>query len=139
MPHYSLESRRKLATCHEDLQRVFNEVIQHVDCTISEGYRSVERQTFLYSQGRTRPGKIITNIDGVNKKGEHNYYPSHAVDATPWPIDYADIEKQYYFGGYVMATADQLGILIRWGGDWDGDEEFEDQKLIDLPHFEVIL
>jgi peptidoglycan L-alanyl-D-glutamate endopeptidase CwlK len=27
---------------------------------------------------------------------------------------------------------------IRWGGDWDGDQDFRDQTFDDLAHFELI-
>jgi hypothetical protein len=34
-----------------------------------------------------------------------------------------------------------IGLMqydIRWGGDWDRDNDFSDQKLNDLCHFELI-
>jgi len=30
-----------------------------------------------------------------------------------------------------------MGIRLRWGGDWDGDTELDDNKFDDLPHFEL--
>jgi peptidoglycan L-alanyl-D-glutamate endopeptidase CwlK len=48
------------------------------------------------------------------------------VDVAPYPIDWEDYEKFYWFGGY-----------IRWGGDWDGDGDFKDQTLVDLVHWEI--
>src|SRR6267378_1680463 len=42
-----------------------------------EGYRTVERQQWLYGSGRPnaqpygRPGPIVTNADGVRKKSKH--------------------------------------------------------------------
>ncbi len=42
----------------------------------------------------------------------------------------------YYFAGFVMGTAAAMGVRLRWGGDWDGDTELDDQKFRDLVHFE---
>ena len=40
--------------------------------------------------------------------------------------------------GYIQATADKLGIKIRWGGDWDSDGDLDDQTFMDLGHFELV-
>ena len=45
--------------------------------------------------------------------------------------------KTYAFGGFVKGVASQKGIKIRWGGDWDSDNDLHDQNFIDLPHFEL--
>ncbi len=37
----------------------------------------------------------------------------------------------------MLAAAHDLGIELRWGGDWDRDAEFDDQTFNDLPHFEL--
>ena len=62
-----------------------------------------------------------------------------------WPDQQPTIELQIaamkrfvYFAGYVKRVADDLGIAIRWGGDWDGDGDFSDQTFHDLPHFELV-
>ena len=54
MPKFSNRSAERLATCHADLQRLFNEVIKKYDCTILEGHRSNERQEELYRQGKSK-------------------------------------------------------------------------------------
>jgi peptidoglycan L-alanyl-D-glutamate endopeptidase CwlK len=36
---------------------------------VFEGYRSVERQLYLYAQGRTRPGSIVTNAQSPHFHG----------------------------------------------------------------------
>ena len=43
------------------------------------------------------------------------------------------------FAGYVKGVAEDLGIAIPWGGDWDGDGDFSDQRFHDLPHFELTM
>jgi len=36
-----------------------------------------------------------------------------------------------------MGVASQMGIKIRWGGDWDSDGSVCDNKFNDLVHFEL--
>ena len=119
----------QLGSCHSDLQRLFNEVIKHYDCTILEGHRTEDRQNELYENGKSK-------VKFPNSK--HNSFPSMAVDVVPYPIDWDDTRRFYMFVGIVRGIASQLGINIRCGADWDGDLEVKDQNFHDLPHFELI-
>lgn len=132
MPRFSSRSLKELATCHPDLERLFRAVIVHRDCTIIEGHRGEQRQEQLLNMGRSRVPW---------PKGKHNAVPSRAVDVVPYvngaPSFHLDHCK--VFGGYVQGVADQLGIRIRWGGDWDMDgESITDQTFQDLCHFELV-
>jgi hypothetical protein len=87
---------------------------------------------------------------------------SRAVDVVPYPIDWAfekniiryvgvglgrtkkldmnvvhNIERWFKFGGKVLGIAQQMGIPLIWGGDWDGDNCMSDQRFDDLPHFQL--
>tara|TARA_Y100001938_G_C8076764_1_gene426576 strand:- start:1781 stop:2173 length:393 start_codon:yes stop_codon:yes gene_type:complete len=128
MPRFGRRSRERLATCEKDLQMVFNEVIKHVDCSILEGHRSKDRQNALYEDGKTK-------VRYPN--GRHNASPSCAVDVTPYPVDWDDRERQTLFAGFVLGVANQMGINLRWGGDWDQDFEVKDNRFDDFPHFEL--
>ena len=129
MPKFSNKSNGRLSSCHEDLQRVFNEVIKHVDCSILEGYRNEANQNKYYKQGTTK-------VKFPN--GRHNSKPSRAVDVTPYPVDWADRERQTLFAGFVIGVARQMGIKLRWGGDWDMDFKVQDNRFDDFPHFEIV-
>lgn len=129
-------SQAELEEVHPDLQKVLNEAIKLYDFTVLEGNRSIETQQRLYAQGRTAPGRVVTQIDGVKKKGKHNYAPARAVDIVPYPIDWSNRERFMHMAGIVLATAHFLGVRIRWGGDWNRDDDFEDGW--DLPHFELL-
>lgn len=52
-----------------------------------EGFRTVERQQWLYASGRTRPGNVVTNADGVKKRSNHQgdgfYGSGRAADCYP--------------------------------------------------------
>jgi peptidoglycan L-alanyl-D-glutamate endopeptidase CwlK len=139
---YSARSSQKLNTCHDDLVALMLEVDRGYENTILEGQRTTERQQKLYAAGRTK-------IDGVLKKSKHQISPQNpksiAVDTAPWPVDWADLKRFYFYIGYVNGIADQLyktGVMkhkIRCGADWDGDRSFKDQTFHDLPHIELII
>ena len=128
MPKFGRKSRERLSTCEDSLQKVFNEVIKHVDCSVLEGHRSKDRQNKLYEEEKTK----VRYPDG-----RHNRQPSSAVDVTPYPVDWKDRERQTLFAGFVIGVARQMGIKLRWGGDWDQDFQVVDNRFDDFPHFEL--
>jgi peptidoglycan L-alanyl-D-glutamate endopeptidase CwlK len=128
LPRFGPLSVSKLATAHPDLQRLFNEVIKHWDCTVLEGHRDQAAQDRAFEQGRSK-------LKWPN--GNHNALPSRAVDVAPYPIDWNDQRRFLAFSGFVLGVASQLGIKVRWGGDWDSDRDLRDQKFNDLVHFEL--
>lgn len=136
MYKFSETSKDRLATCHPDLQRLFNEVIKRIDCTIIYGARSDYDQQKLFKEGKSK-------LDGVKNRSKHQTSKeqpfSLAVDAAPYPINWEDRSKFCYFAGIVLAKADSLGIKIRWGGDWNCDNDLKNQTFFDLPHFELVL
>ena len=129
MPNFSDKSLAKLATSDPRLQRVFHEVVRNFDCTILEGHRNRERQNQMVAEGKSQ----VRWPDG-----KHNTVPSMAVDVCPYPIVWDDRERQTLFAGYVLATANAMGIKLRWGGDWDRDTEVRDNGFDDLVHFELL-
>ena len=128
MPYFGRKSKERLNTCDSNLQKVFNEVIKHVDCSVLEGHREKDRQNKLFKEGKTK----VKYPDG-----RHNRQPSSAVDVTPYPVDWKDRERQTLFAGFVIGVASQMGINLRWGGDWDQDFQVVDNRFDDFPHFEL--
>ncbi len=140
MGAFSRASEAALATAHPDLQRLFREVVRAWDCKVLEGHRGREAQDRAFAEGRSK-------LRWPN--GNHNAFPSRAVDVAPWmsmtagppsgaPIDWNDAKRFYAFAGFVLGIAHGLGIPIRWGGDWDGDRDLGDQRFTDLVHFELL-
>lgn len=129
MPKFGRSSRTKLATCHPDLQRLFNEVIKYYDCKVTCGSRSKKEQDKAYNEGHSK-------VQWPNSK--HNGMPSIAVDVVPYPIDWLAFNRFYMFVGIVRGVAAMLDIKIRCGADWDGDMKVKDQNFHDLPHFELV-
>ena len=144
---FGKSSREKLKTMHLDLQKIFGLAIRmtKVDFGISEGHRPPKRQLQLFEKG-------LTKIDGISKKGKHNYIPSLAGDIYiyhPDPKTRKDLiyDRQHlcYVAGVIDAAAEillekgEISHRIRWGGNWDSDGVLDyDQEFDDLPHFELI-
>ena len=85
---------------------------------ITETYRSPARQKYLYQQGRTRAGQIVTWTLNSNHSSR-----------LAW-----DIACSHPSVLYDVLTLNKVGSIARklgitWGGDWKGS--------IDRPHFEV--
>lgn len=129
MPSFGEKSRNNLNSAHPKLQELFNEVIKHYDCSVLCGFRGKEEQQRAYKDKKS--SKQFPH-------SKHNRLPSNAVDVAPWPIEWENLKRFYYFAGFVKGVALSMGIKIRWGGDWDGDTDLDDQQLNDLPHFEII-
>tara|TARA_R100000664_G_scaffold5195_1_gene9971 strand:+ start:1072 stop:1464 length:393 start_codon:yes stop_codon:yes gene_type:complete len=129
MPKFGKKSLEKLSTCDKRLQLVLNEVIKTVDCSVLEGHRGEQRQNKLYDEGKTK-------LKFPN--GRHNASPSRAVDVVPYPIDWEDRERFHLFAGFVLGIAKQLGVNLRWGGDWNINWFVDDNNFDDFPHFELV-
>ncbi len=129
MPSFGTASRKKLDTCNDNLVAICELVIEVYDFSVLEGHRSDERQEELFRQNKSklRAGQ-----------SKHNQSPSLAVDIAPYPIDWENRERFTYFAGYVLGVASQMGIDLRWGGDWDRDADPADTKFYDGPHFELL-
>ena len=120
MPKFGFKSKQRLSTCHSDLQRLFNEVVKHVDCSVLCGVRTEEEQQKAYLRGFSH---------APYPKSLHNRTPSPAVDVVPYPIDWEDKERFYRFAGFVQGVASQMGIELQWGGDFI--------SIFDAPHYQL--
>jgi peptidoglycan L-alanyl-D-glutamate endopeptidase CwlK len=128
MYKFSQRSLDNLKNVDERLVKICNELIKRVDFTVIEGHRSLERQKELFDKG-------FSKIDGISKKGKHNYNPSLAIDIIPYkkghnPFD-GTKESEKMFNDLAIEfkkAAKELNINIAWGGDWN---------FRDLPHFQL--
>ena len=85
---------------------------------ITETYRPQERENYLYAQGRTRPGQIVTWTLDSNHKSR-----------LAWDIAVGPPHSLYDVATLTRVGAIARKIGITWGGDWVGS--------IDRPHFEI--
>lgn len=130
MPKFSVKSDKKLSSCHFDIQRVMREVIKMYDFTVIYGERNEEDQNEAFAKG---------NSTKQWPDSRHNTNPSLAIDIAPWPVNWDDPRPFIYLAGLVIATANSIGIRLRWGGNWDEDYTIiTDQTFQDLGHYEIV-
>ena len=88
---------------------------------VISGLRTYEEQNDLYAQGRTRPGRIVTNARG----GYSNHNFGIAFDIGVFEGSKYIEESTKYKG--VGALGIDLGL--EWGGNW--------KTIQDEPHFQL--
>lgn len=137
MAKFSKRSLTSLVGVHPDLVRLMLASIEDtpIDFTITEGVRTAEKQRQYYNQGRTTKGIIVTNLDGIKKKSNHQIKTDgygHAVDLYAYhsgSVQVNDNKSLKVISDHIKKKAKELNISITWGGDWT--------KPYDPPHFEL--
>ena len=92
-----------------------------IQIRILSGFRTYEEQAALYAQGRTAPGRVITNA----RPGYSNHNFGIAFDVGVF-------EGSRYLGEspkYKAVGALGMDIGLEWGGSW--------KTLVDEPHFQL--
>lgn len=125
---FDVASVRSLKKAHVELQKVLMAAREKVEFRVLDSTRGEKAQTKAYNTGKSKA-----------KFGQsaHNYEPAVAVDLFPAPYDWNNLRAFRDMGKIVLATADELDVPLRWGGDWhmDGDRTKSDDW--DKPHFEL--
>jgi hypothetical protein len=94
------------------------------------GHRDETAQNLAYLEGKS---KVMW------PNGKHNSLPSKAVDVQPYPYNVPTLEVDLgYIAGLAVAFGAQMGVKIRWGGDWNQNGETADNKFDDLFHLEIV-
>jgi peptidoglycan L-alanyl-D-glutamate endopeptidase CwlK len=92
-----------------------------IQIRVISGFRTYEEQAALYAQGRTTPGRVITNA----RPGYSNHNFGIAFDVGVF-------EGSRYLGEspkYKAVGALGMDIGLEWGGSW--------KTLVDEPHFQL--
>lgn len=133
-----LGSIKKLRDVHPDLVLVVLRAIQlsTVDFAVGEGIRTAERQRELYAQQKTKTlnSRHIPVVFAPTDDRLAAIALGHAVDLWPWVAGAVPWDDWTAFEAVAAAmkkAAGELGVAIRWGGDW---ETFKDG-----PHFELVV
>lgn len=147
---FGTRSRKNLKNVHPNLVLIAEKALEMspIDFGVSCGHRTLKAQKKMYQQGRSNDGAIITNCDGVKRKSKHNEFPSLAIDIFAHiPDDKSKafdmktlcvIAGCFYSAAEMLKDAGQIDHELVWGGNWDGDDQIAyDQRLVDMPHFEI--
>jgi len=107
IPQAKERVERFIALCQE----------QDIDLLVTSTFRDHESQGELYEQGRTRPGKIVTNA----KAGEswHNY--RCAVDVVPLVNGKPNWDGSDPIWQTIGELGEQAGL--EWAGRWHSFKE----------------
>jgi len=139
MFRFSRRSLKVKEELHPVLQKILDRSLETSpwDWGLHDGYRSVERQYQYYQQGRSNPGKIVTWIDGITKRGYHNYKPALAFDfhisskGNTWDVETRDGDPAYMIevAEHILRVAkEEFGVDLVWGGTW---------RTPDYPHIQL--
>lgn len=130
-------TRAKLKGAHPEWRRIIIDVNNVLAIDVIDAYRNEERQNLAFARGASKhryPGSV------------HNKLPSLAVDVIPLPLpkgwgddDWLERVKFYEVAAVIKAIARRNGHDTRWGGDWDSDGDYHDNRFNDLVHHELIL
>lgn len=136
MPKFGPRSLQRLGTCHSDIQRVCHVVIREQDFTVIWGRREKVAQNEAFATGHS----LVQWPDSKHNAEAPDL--SDAVDLAPWfptrPHIRWDQERGFILlAGRMLQAAAALDIKLRWGGDWDQDNDLYDRnRPFDLGHFE---
>ena len=158
MYSFGKQSLQNLSSCSEELRRVAYRALGYglMDFSVIEGHRDQHTQDKYYDMG-------VSKVKWPD--GKHNSLPSKAFDLNPYDHRFKcglignDIQVRHFMVTYKMSMSDvrsyittqyhRMAMLIsaaakeekvpmRWGGDWDRDNDILDQSFNDLAHFERI-
>ena len=119
------------------------------DFMVVEGVRTKEQCYINYGKGRTAaqctakgvPAQYaqpkLAKVTWLNNPLSSKHVTGKAVDLVPYPVDWNDLTKFDQVAKAMLAAADELGVSIRWGADWDNDGNYREKGEYDSPHFEL--
>jgi peptidoglycan L-alanyl-D-glutamate endopeptidase CwlK len=119
-------SEKNIATLLPEVQPlaralVHKAALRGIQIKIINGFRTYQEQDQLYAQGRTAPGKRVTNAKG----GFSNHNFAIAFDVGVFEGGKYLPESPHY--KTVGLLGEELGL--EWGGSWE--------TIVDLPHFQL--
>lgn len=123
----------------KEAREIYAEICQALTgraiCRFAFTLRTIAEQNALYAQGRTKPGKRVTNARGG--LSFHNYGLAIDIvlihdtdgdgdfDRAVWDV------KTDFDGDKKSDWMEVVAIFKQWGWEWGGDWKF-----VDAPHFQ---
>src|SRR6185436_12701932 len=120
-------SANRLEKVHPELKARITKLLTNLakkslDVRVVQGLRTFAEQDALFAQGRTKPGKKVTNAKG----GQSNHNYGLAVDLAPFKAGQPDWNN---IAGFKTIGSEAKKLALEWGGDW--------KKLVDMPHVQL--
>jgi len=121
----------RIETLEPDFRPQVEELIKRTEAAtnrrwgISDAKRTMAQQRAIFAQGRTTPGKVVSNA----KPGQSAHNFGYAVDLWPMKAD----GKNFDWGAS-RKLFDQMGAIaeslgLEWGGHF--------KSILDLPHVQA--
>ena len=134
----SIVSNARINILHPSIRKEVKDLIikaesvidQNVAIRVVQGLRTIEEQNELFSRGRTKPGKVVTNARGG--RSYHNY--GTAIDICLLLKDkdgvykYDDVKSWQLDKNFREVVKIFKEAKYTWGGDF--------KTIVDNPHFE---
>lgn len=98
------------------------------DYFIISGYRSQADQLKLWTQGRTQPGKIVTNAGPWQSYHNYGLALDFCRDAN---VERAGLQPDWDTKAYEVLGEEAAKLGIEWGGSW--------KTFKDVPHCQIVL
>ena len=120
----------------DEVSELYHEICEALTgraiCRFTYTLRTFAEQNALYAQGRTKPGKIVTNARGG--LSYHNY--GQAIDIVLIINDKEPSwdNKKDFDGDGKADWMEIVNIFKQYGWEWGGDWHFKDS-----PHFQKTL
>ena len=132
--NFGAKSEQNYGTLTWNLRKVADKGLGYgiMDFSIDCGFRTKAEQDRVFRLKRSK-------VQWPNSR--HNHLPSKAMDLVPYVRGKSSWNKLHccVLAGLILAAAAELGVKLRWGGNWDMDSEpITDQDFQDLVHFEEV-
>lgn len=135
---FGKRSRRCLDTADRRLVILAERAIEisPMDFAVICGHRTEEEQERAYAMG-------FSKLRWPHSP--HNREPATAIDCVPWvanTVPWDSHDHFYILAGVILSAAQELGLAVRWGGDWKGEwlrGGFRSTRFLDLPHYELVV
>jgi len=140
MPYvYGKTSQQNRDTCAPPLVEVMDLGLSRspVDISIVRGWSGEDVQNMLFRKGASKKAWPLSEHNFILEGTPH----SKAFDFAPYvdevKIPWEDTHLFAVVAGVFLSAAIDLGIKLRWGGDWNMNGLTTDQSFMDWGHLEI--
>ena len=119
-----------------------DKTLKVIDVSLICGQRGAEAQAKAFYEKKS---KLPWPLSSHNRTADPSldrweYEIVDAVDVAPYPSLFSDREQVIFMAGIIQGIADEIGINIRIGADWNSDGVLNNKKgdFFDGFHIELV-